>query len=107
MCVELSVGVGLDLNGAIIDVLTSGQHHRRVNLQGNGFGRADNQDHAHGLHPAGPFLQLRFIGFGAVCDSDQIAVAVVQTDFADPPAAFILRNYLLGHDLVGVLRVDA
>ncbi len=52
MCVELAVGVCLDLNSRIIDILAGRQYHGWVDFQGNGVGAIDNQDHAYGLYPA-------------------------------------------------------
>ncbi len=106
MCVELAIGVRFYLNRFIVNVLSCCQHDRRVDFQGDGVSAIHNQDHADGLHPARTFLQLRFIGVGAVCYGNQVAVAVIQADFANPPAAFSFRDNLLGNDLVRVLGID-
>ncbi len=77
MRVELTIGVRFYLNRFIVNVLSCCQHDRRVDFQGDGVSAIHNQDHADGLHPARAFLQLRFIGVGAVCYGNQVAVAVI------------------------------
>ena len=88
-----------------VNILACCQYNSRINLQRNGFGAADNQDHANNLNAPAPLLQLRLIGFSTIGNRHHIAIFIEKADLTNPPPADIFRYNLFCNDLAHVRRV--
>ncbi|MNF92938.1 hypothetical protein D3C84_755980 [compost metagenome] len=102
----LAVELGDFLQHLGVDIGPGGQHHARIDLQFDVAGAADDHVHAHDLRAAGALGEQGLKRRRAVGHGYQIVVRVVQADFANPPAADILRNDLLGDDDPRVDGID-